>query len=79
MIQGRFPITNDRKPKHLLRAAPATGNAHDPVSSDETASRQADLRCLAEGFFAAVSFAGFLPAISISISFWPAAALRGFF
>jgi len=29
------------------------------------------------GFFAAVSF-GFLPAIGISISFWPAEALRGF-
>jgi hypothetical protein len=30
-------------------------------------------RCdLAVGFFAAVSLAGFLPAIGISISFWPA-------
>jgi hypothetical protein len=34
--------------------------------------------CLAAGFFALASFAGFLPAIGISISFWPAAALRGF-
>jgi hypothetical protein len=32
--------------------------------------RQADFRCgLADGFFAATSFAGFLPAIGISISF----------
>jgi len=29
-------------------------------------------------FFAAASFAGSLPSIDISISFWPAAALRGF-
>jgi hypothetical protein len=37
------------------------------------------LRCgFAVVFLAAVSFAGFLPAIGISISFWPAAALRGF-
>ena len=41
---------------------------------------QADFRCgLADGFFAVASLAGFLPAIGISISFWPAAALRGFF
>lgn len=41
--------------------------------------RQADFRCdLAAGFFAPASLAGFLPAIGISISFWPAAALRGF-
>jgi hypothetical protein len=33
---------------------------------------------LAARFFAAVSFAGFLPAIGISISFWPRATLRGF-
>lgn len=40
---------------------------------------QADLRLApAAGFFAAASFAGFLPAIDISISFWPAAAFRGF-
>jgi len=43
----------------------------------------ADFRCgLAASFFAA-SFAGSLPAIGISISFWPAAAffafLAGFF
>ena len=31
---------------------------------------------MAAGFFAAASFAGFLPAIGISISFCPAAALR---
>src|SRR5882757_11162704 len=38
----------------------------------------ADLRCgLDIGFFAVVSLA-FLPAIGISISFWPLAALRGF-
>ena len=40
-------------------------------------------RGLAAGFFAAASLGGFLPAIGISISFWPAAALRaslaGFF
>src|SRR5581483_4979421 len=29
-----------------------------------------DFRCLAEGFFAEVSFDGFLPAMGISISFW---------
>jgi hypothetical protein len=35
---------------------------------------QADFRCLADGFLAAaVSFACFLPAIGISISFWPMA------
>jgi hypothetical protein len=39
---------------------------------------QADFRCLAAGFFAAVSFC-FLPSIGISVSFWSAAALRGFF
>src|SRR5258705_4212944 len=39
---------------------------------------QADLRCLDAGFFAAVSLATFLPWMGISISFWPAAALRGF-
>jgi hypothetical protein len=39
----------------------------------------ADFRCgLAAGFFVAASLADFLPAIGISISFWPAAALRGF-
>jgi hypothetical protein len=32
----------------------------------------------AEGFFDAASLAGFLPTIGISISFWPAAVLRGF-
>jgi hypothetical protein len=37
------------------------------------------LRCdLPAGFFAAVTFACFLPAIGISISFCPADALRGF-
>ena len=45
-------------------------------SSDKWALRQADFRCgLAAGFFAAASFAGFLPAIGISISFWPAGGL----
>ncbi|NOJ40935.1 hypothetical protein HCN58_15210 [Bradyrhizobium sp. WSM 1791] len=39
----------------------------------------ADLRCLAEGLFAAVSFACFLPAIGLSISFWPEVALFGCF
>ena len=40
---------------------------------------QADFRCcLPAGFFAAVSFAAFLPVIGISISLWPAAAFRGF-
>jgi hypothetical protein len=29
---------------------------------------------LAAGFFAAASFAGFLPTMGINISFWPAAA-----
>jgi hypothetical protein len=39
----------------------------------------ADFRCgLDAGFFAVVSLAAFLPEIGISISFWPAAALRGF-
>jgi hypothetical protein len=38
------------------------------------------LRCGFEAvFFAAASFAGFLPSIDISISFRPLAALRGFF
>ncbi|WP_276575446.1 hypothetical protein [Bradyrhizobium monzae] len=32
----------------------------------------------AAGFFAAASFACFLPAMGISISFWPAAALFAF-
>ncbi|MFY9956600.1 MAG: hypothetical protein WAK54_26240 [Bradyrhizobium sp.] len=31
------------------------------------------------GFFAAASFATFLPSIGISISFWPLPLLRGFF
>ena len=40
------------------------------VSSDERTSHQADFRCgFAVGLFAAVSFACFLPAIGISISF----------
>jgi hypothetical protein len=39
----------------------------------------ADLRCGFDvGFFAVGSFEAFLPSIGISISFWPAAALRGF-
>ncbi len=38
----------------------------------------ADFRCALAGFFAAASFAGSLPSIDVSISFWPAAALRGF-
>jgi hypothetical protein len=39
---------------------------------------QADFRCcLPAGVFAAVSFAGFLPAIGNSISLWPAAAFFG--
>lgn len=43
-------------------------------------SDYADFRCdLAAGFLATVSFACFLPDIGISISFWPVAALRGFF
>jgi hypothetical protein len=38
------------------------------------------LRCGFDAvFFAIASFAGFLPVIGISISFWPLAALRGFF
>lgn len=41
-------------------------------------SDQADFRCLVDGFFAAVSFAGFLPAIGIIISFWPLEAFFGF-
>jgi hypothetical protein len=53
--------------------------AESSVGITVAANAYADLRCgLAAGFFAAVSFAGFLPAIGISISFWPAAALRGF-
>jgi hypothetical protein len=40
---------------------------------------QADLRCLVAGFLYTASFACFLPAIGINISFCPAAALRGFF
>jgi hypothetical protein len=47
----------------------AAGNAHNPVSSDETVSCQADFRCdLAAVFFAELSFAGFFPAIGISIA-----------
>ncbi|WP_426437208.1 hypothetical protein [Bradyrhizobium genosp. P] len=65
----------------MLHAIPSSGGRPEtlttPVSSDETAPLQADLRCLADDFFA-VSFAGFLPSIGISISFWPAAAFRGF-
>src|ERR1700733_3388523 len=38
--------------------------------------RYADLRCLGAGFLAVVSLAPFLPWIGISISFWPADALR---
>jgi hypothetical protein len=38
--------------------------------------RYADLRCLDAGFLAVVSLAPFLPWIGISISFWPADALR---
>lgn len=39
---------------------------------------QADFLCdLVAGFFAAVCFAGFLTAIGVNISFWPAVALRG--
>jgi hypothetical protein len=39
----------------------------------------ADLRCdLAAGFFVAASFAGFLPVIGISISFWPTDAFLDF-
>jgi hypothetical protein len=46
--------------------------------------RYADFRCgLVADFFSAASFAAFLPAIGISISFWPADAfldfLAGFF
>ena len=33
---------------------------------------------MADGFFAAESFAGFLPAIGISISFWPGAVFFDF-
>jgi hypothetical protein len=40
--------------------------------------RYADLRCLDAGFLAVVSLAPFLPWIGISISFWPADALRVF-
>ncbi len=40
---------------------------------------QADFRCCLAVFFAAVSYACFLPAIGINISFWPVAAFRGFF
>jgi hypothetical protein len=41
--------------------------------------RHADFRCdLAAGFFAAVYFAGCLPSMGISISFWPAAAFLSF-
>ena len=40
-------------------------------------SDYADFRCRAAGFFAAASFASFLPWIGISISLWPAAAFRG--
>jgi hypothetical protein len=40
--------------------------------------RYADLRCLDAGFLAVVSLAPVLPWIGISISFWPADALRVF-
>src|ERR1700720_2834216 len=40
--------------------------------------RYADLRCLDAGLLAVVSLAPFLPWIGISISFWPADALRVF-
>jgi hypothetical protein len=39
---------------------------------------QADFRWGLAGFFAGASFACFLPAMGISISFWPAAAFFGF-
>lgn len=37
-----------------------------------------NMQTLADGFFTAASFAGFLPSIGISILFWPAAAFRSF-
>jgi hypothetical protein len=37
------------------------------------------LRCCRDVFFAAASLASFLPAIVISISFWPLSAFRSFF
>jgi hypothetical protein len=63
-----------------------TGIRHppEPAADDEVATvwrRQmaSNFRCgLAAGFFAVVSLAAFLPEIGITISFWPAAALRGF-
>jgi hypothetical protein len=63
----------------LLVSVLAVESAHALVFSEVTAcTNQAVFRCcLAVGFFA-VSFVGFLPSIGISISFWPAAALRGF-
>ena len=80
--RSHFPITSDPKAETFAPRAPvvgrATGNAHDPRFLRRDGPLQADLRCLADDFFA-VSFAGFLPSIGISISFWPAAAFRGFF
>lgn len=50
-----------------------------PTRAFQSALNYTNFRCgLAAGFFAAASFAGFFPAIGISISFCPAAAFLAF-
>jgi hypothetical protein len=72
MIEAKTQTIKSRGPPAPSRRGAATG--HNPSGGD-----YADFRSgLAAGFFAAASFVGFLPAIGISISFWPLATLRGF-
>src|ERR1700688_447333 len=67
------------RPYDEARQRPDAMNESALLNAVGSWANQADFRCdLAAGFFAAVSFACFLPAIGISISFWSAAALRGF-
>ena len=80
---GRHQPLRQLRSLRLFKAR--VGHPPKPAADDEVASVRghrvlhADFRrAPAAGFFAAASFAGFLPAIGISISFWPAAAFFGF-
>src|ERR1700723_4422228 len=72
--------------ERLLPFATCWIRSETPVQSARPSNREAwlrlrryaDLRCLDAGFLAVVSLAPFLPWIGISISFWPADALRVF-
>lgn len=67
-----------RAARAICKARSFTVRARRCDSSLGLPDRLGRFRCGLDGLFAVASFAAFLPSIDISISFWPAAAFRGF-